>query len=227
MSGKLIKALVVICLVLMSIITLEWLIAKHSQQQLLNSIESPTQQTSTDEMPVIKLDTQSEESYADLVDRPLFIAGRKPVSETESEQQAAIVTNNFDWRLSGVYTSKKGLMALLSRIIARTPDPTGKTPTDNYRKVIVGGDVDGWKVAAIHADDILLTQGDTEKKLPLRLPRAKEIQGQNGVMPLNPPQIPQTPSEVVDPALQVAPELPVEPAPQTEPAFQAEPENLN
>lgn len=173
MNNKLIKTLSVVCFVLMLIITLEWLYAARAQKKLLNSNNSTSKQTLPDQMPVIGLNLQAEESYADLVNRPLFITGRRPVADPE-QMQAMGVTNEFDWLLSGVYTSKKGVMALLTRAVVKTPDPTDKTPVDNYRKVIVGGNVDGWKVAEIYADAIVLNQDMTEKKLLLRKAKAKK-----------------------------------------------------
>jgi hypothetical protein len=173
MDNKLIKTLSVVCFVLMLIITLEWLYAARAQKKLLNSNNSTSKQTLPDQMPVIGLNLQAEESYADLVNRPLFITGRRPVVDPE-QMQAKGVTNEFDWLLSGVYTSKKGVMALLTRAVVKTPDPTDKTPVDNYRKVIVGGNVDGWKVAEIYADAIVLNQDMTEKKLLLRKAKAKK-----------------------------------------------------
>jgi hypothetical protein len=188
MNHKLINTLTLVCLVLLFIITLEWLYADYAQKQLLNPISSPAKPTSAEEMPTIDLNTQSEESYADLVNRPLFVSGRKPVAETEQAQTQAqatgVTNNNFDWLLNGIYTTKKGLTALLTRTVAKIPPltpnlTTAKTPNDKYRKVVVGDSIDNWKVAEIHANEIMVTQGSTQNKLLLRKPKAKETQEQN------------------------------------------------
>jgi hypothetical protein len=176
MNSKLIKTLSVICLVLMSIIVLEWIYGTRAQKKLLNSSNSPEKQTLPDQMPVIGLNLQSEESYADLVNRPLFIEGRRPVPDTE-QGLATGGTNDFDWLLSGVYTSKQGSMALLTR--TSIPPDSAEKSSSMYRKVILGADIDGWKVADINTDAIILTQGVTEKKLPLRKVKAKQPQAQN------------------------------------------------
>jgi len=64
-------------------------------------------------MPGIELTRQSEESYEDLVTRPLFIKGRRPVDEPSPEEaQAANVANTFDWQLTEFIQRKKGLSAL-------------------------------------------------------------------------------------------------------------------
>jgi hypothetical protein len=193
MNSKLIKTLSVICLVLVSIIALEWIYGTRAQKKLLSSSNYPEKQTLPDQMPVIGLNLQTEESYTDLVNRPLFIEGRRPVTDT-NQGQATGGTSNFDWLLSGVYTSKQGSMALLTRT---TPDPAAKS-SEQYRKIITGANVDGWKVAEINTDAIVLTQGVTEKKLLLRKVKVKQPQEQNN------PNTPHRPT-------------PEAPEPQTEP----------
>lgn len=179
MNFKLIKTLTIVCLVLILLIVLEWLYAKHLQeQQLQSSVTAPAKQTLPD-MPTIDLNFLPETGYADLVNRPLFIAGRKPVPEVEQTQAQTAVdtTGTFDWQLNGIYTAKKGLMALLTRTVV-------KTPRDKYRKVIVGDNIEGWKVAEIHTDKVQLTQGGTQKDLLLRKPKPK-TQQQNSATPIN------------------------------------------
>lgn len=176
MNSKLIKTLSVICLILMSIIALEWIYGTRAQKKLLSSSHSPEKQLLPDQMPVIGLNLQTEESYADLVNRPLFIAGRRPVPDTNQAQPTG-GSNDFDWLLSGVYTSRQGSMALLTR--TNIPADSADKSSSQYRKVIIGAEIDGWKVTDINTDAIILTQGMTEKKLPLRKTKAKKMQEQN------------------------------------------------
>ncbi len=179
MNFKLIKTLTIVCLVLILLIVLEWLYAKHLQeQQLQSSVTAPAKQTLPD-MPTIDLNFLPETGYTDLVNRPLFIAGRKPVPEVEQTQAQTAVdtTGTFDWQLNGIYTTKKGLMALLTRTVV-------KTPGNKYRKAIVGDNIEGWKMTEIHADKVQLTQGDIQKDLPLRKLKPKTPQ-QNSATPIN------------------------------------------
>jgi hypothetical protein len=179
MNSKLIKTLSVICLILILVITLEQYYASYRKEQLLSVEISTIKPTEIDEMPSINLNSQPEISYTDVVNRPLFIAGRKPVSNVEQTQASAPVipmTDIVDLQLNGIYTTKKGLTALISRTAA-------KTPADKYIKVIVGGNIDGWKVTDVHPDKIILTQGSTQKDLLLYKP--KEIKDPNGTIPLN------------------------------------------
>ena len=130
----------------------------------------------------IELTQKSEESYEDLVARPLFIKGRKPVDEPSPEEaQNVAEARSFDWQLNGVYTTKKGLSALFSR-------STSKVPKDTYRKLSTGGDLDGWKLTEIHKDKAILKQGDQQKDLLLRKPKLKELSKK-----LRVPNIPNSP----------------------------------
>lgn len=195
MNSKLIKTLSVICLLLMSIIALEWIYGSRAQKKLLSSSHSPEKQSLPDQMPVIGLNLQSEESYADLVNRPLFIEGRRPVPDTRQGQTTG-GTNDFDWLLSGVYTSKRGSMALLTR--TSVPADSAEKSSSQYRKVIIGAEIDGWKVADINTDAIILTQGMTEKKLPLRKVKAKQPQEQNTANEIHRPT-PEAPEPQTEP----------------------------
>ncbi len=169
MNTRLVSVLAIICTVLVLIIIGEWLYALQSQKRALAPTSSGETKISLDKMPGIELLRRTEESYADMVARPLFIKGRKPVDEPSNEKDQGLATaNTFEWQLDGVYTTKKGLFALFSRSIS-------KVPKDNYRKLTVDADLDGWKLTEIHTDKVLLKQGSEQKELLLRKPKIKEL----------------------------------------------------
>lgn len=169
MNSKLISVLATACGLLILIIIGEWVYALQAQKQLLLSTPSTKTQVSHDEMPVIELTQRSEESYTDLVARPLFIKGRKPVDEPNvKENEAVAVTVKFDWLLNGVYSSRKSLKAFFSRA-------TAKVPKDNYRKLTIGEYLDGWKLAEIHTDRVIFMQSSEQKELLLRKPKLKAL----------------------------------------------------
>ena len=190
MNRKLLSILAAVCSVCILVIFGEWFYAVRVQKQALNSTISAQPALALDEMPGIDLTRQPEAAYADLVARPLFIKGRRPVNEPppETVQAAAdaAAAHTFDWQLNGVYTTKKGLSALFSR-------STSKVAKDNYRKIIAGTDLDGWKLTEIHKDRVLLKLGDQQKELLLRKPKLKEL-SKNLNAPAPPiPNIPPTP----------------------------------
>ena len=168
MNNKLIKLLVSACIGLCVMVAIEWLYASYMQYRLLTSISSAKlEDYKADELPDIDLTKQPEESYADLVVRPLFIKGRRAVAEQPPETaQVAVVPVNFDWQLTGIYSTEKNLSALFSR-------SKSKLAKDNYRKITLDNDLDGWKLTKIDKDRVLLKQGDNEKELLLRKPKLK------------------------------------------------------
>ena len=183
MNSQLIKILIALSIGLSVIIILEWLYADYRQKQLLSE-KATMAGLITNDMPTLDLDLNTEDSYADLVNRPLFIVGRKPIpvepDASQAGQSATVASANFDWQLNGVYTTPKGLMALLTRTII-------KTPTDKYRKALKGATIDDWTITEIHPDKIILTQGAQKKDLLLRPSKPKDKnkgeQQQNSTIP--------------------------------------------
>jgi hypothetical protein len=189
MNNKLIKLLLYIAIGLCLVIAAEWLYASYSRQQLLTSIgEAKVRSNKPEELPQIELNKQQEESYADLVARPLFIKGRRAVDEPPRSEveQGSVKPESFDWQLSGVYGVKKNVSGLFSR-----SKPAGK---DNFRKITVGEELDGWKLVEIDKDRALLKQGNKEKELLLRKPKPK-----NSSQQTNKPAPPPAPAPVVIP----------------------------
>lgn len=192
MNSKVIKLLVSVGIGLGLIIAGEWLYASYMRHSLLTSISSAKPQDyKTDTLPQIELTKQPEESYVDLVARPLFIKGRRPVNEPSLETvQATAKSESFDWQLDGIYSTKKTVSALFSR-------SKSKVAKDNYRKITVGDDLDGWKLTEIGKDRVMLKQGSKEKELLLRKPKSKELpQGTKREMPVA-PTIPAPAPEVI------------------------------
>jgi hypothetical protein len=197
MNSKLVSILSSLCIVCALIISGEWLYAVRAQKHALAPATSTETKISHDEMPRIDLTGQSEESYQDLVAKPLFIKGRKPVDEPKPEEvQASNVAKAFDWQLNGVYSTKKGLSALFSR-------STSKVPKDNYRRIGAGADLDGWKLTEVHKDRAILKQGDQQKELLLRKPKLKVLPNKERVPPA--PNIHQPVESIAPPENGLAP----------------------
>ena len=211
MNIKLMSVLGIVCLMLILIIIGEWFYAGWTQKQVLMAITTPEKKSAHDEMPTIELTKQTEAGYTDLVARPLFIKGRKPVDEPTPEEEqasaAAAVAVVFDWELSGIYTTTKGLSGLFSRA-------KSKAAKDNYRKISIGADLDGWKLTQISTDRAVFKQGTQEKELLLRKPKLK-----NSTPKTNVPNLPNVPNQPNAPQ----PEEDNQPPPPAE----GEPENPN
>jgi hypothetical protein len=168
------------------IIVGEWLFANYTQHRLLTSISSENlPDYKADELPEIDLAKQPEESYVDLVARPLFVKGRRPVDEPRPEaEQAAAKSEAFDWQLTGIYGTKKTVSALFDR-------PKAKGAKDRIRKITVGDELDGWKLTDISKDKVIFKQGSEEKELLLRKPKLKALAPRtNGAIPAAPAPAP-------------------------------------
>ena len=154
MNRKTHTVLAVICLACTLTLVSEWFYSAWQQKKALNSSVAIKETQSLDEMPVIDLLKQSEENYQDLSTRPLFIKGRRAVIEPSKEapQNIQITANTFDWQLNGVYTTANGLTAL-----------------------IVGAEIDGWKLTEIKKDRILFEQNNLSKELLLQKSKPKEL----------------------------------------------------
>ena len=218
MNLKLIKLLGAVCTGLCFIIACEWLYATYAQKQLLASIEAvDKKKKAIVQLPSIELTKRPESSYVDLVTRPLFIQGRRPVPEpaTTDTKSVSVASQNFDWALNGVYTYKQGLYALFSRTVT-------KNPKDKYRKVTKDNDIDGWKLTEIYKDKVIVSQGDQKKELPLRKPKPK-VPTTNDAKQMATQPIPGQPPQPLVPGQQ--PPIPVpEPFPVPEPEQMPEPE---
>jgi len=211
MNNKLVTVLGAICGMLLLIIVGEWFYANLSQQQLLNAQLPVDKKALADEMPSIDLSAQDEENYADLVNRPLFIEGRKPVAEPPPDSvKTDAVTLKFDWLLNGIYTSKKGLSALFTHA---TPLKTRK---ENYRRITAGSQLDGWKLTEIKKDRVIFTLDNDQKELLLRKPKPKQLPPKQSKQPPSQDgehpeagQAPEEPEDLMQEELE-SPEEPIE-----------------
>ncbi|MDO9106252.1 MAG: hypothetical protein Q7U57_14970 [Methylovulum sp.] len=205
MNSKLVTVLSAVGAALLLILMGELFYANQVQKQLLSSSLSAEKNAAQDEMPSVDLTQRSEENYEDMVSRPLFIEGRKPVIEPTPEQsQASAVAVKFDWQLNGVYTTKKGLSALFTRA-------TSKVPKDNYRKIRPDDELDGWKLTEIHKDKVILTQDGSRKELLLRKPKLKQLPPKRGNAPPQPAAEPEAPGAEPPPEPGQMPESELEP----------------
>ena len=212
MNIKLIKFLAAICAGLCFIIICEWLYTIYAQKQLLASIQTvDNKKKLAAKLPSVELTKQAESSYTDLVTRPLFIQGRKPVKDSPTvAAPTSTATETFNWALNGVYTHKSGLYALFSRT-------TTKVPKDNFRKVTKDNDIDGWKLTEIQKDKVVVSQGGKQKELPLRKPKPKDPLNNTDRSGLTQPPMPNIPGRPLIPGQE-------QPMPVPEPVI--EPEGL-
>jgi len=186
----------------------EW-VAEQDVSEISRS-SAKVSDTQEEELPQIDLEATSEEQYSDLVERPLFIKGRKPVPEPEPESVPVAAVKKVEalnWELTGIFTTPRGITAFFSRTGA-------KIPKDNYKKLKLGEELEGWKLSAISPDNVTLSQTGESKVLPLRkvkpkTPISETMQAVNNSVP---------PKRNVPPVPVPSPQLQTREAPQ--PAIQ-------
>ncbi len=207
---------------LVLILLLEWwyfVTNRNELQALLNkSIQSEYQ---ADELPELDLPEHTAESFSAIVERPLFIEGRKPLPEKAPDAPVAAETGQLDeWLLIGIYTDKNKRQFALFR---------KQNEAKKFLKLTKDQMISGWQLKIIQGDRVVLEQGGQEKPLMLLKPRP---QGKTPTTPVKPaakpagqPQRPGQPPHAANPVNQANPANPVVPAAPVEPSTNPSPEN--
>jgi len=185
-NPALVKLLSAACAVLVVIIAGEWWYWEQAND--IPAGEAQTLSTDYEELafPQFQSDRPSEDRYNDLVNRPLFIEGRRPAPEPDPDQESAseMSSETLDWELTGIYTVQQKPHVLLRRI---KPLPDQK----NHKKMPVDEEVDGWRLVEILPDKAIFERGMGRQELILRKPKQKEPP--SGRRPLTPPKRPAAP----------------------------------
>ncbi len=111
------------------------------------------------------------ESYSQMVERPLFIAGRKPVIESTKEAISNEESGKIeDLILLGIYSIKGEVKALFNK---KGRDIKGRNK--KTLKKLEGEDVDGWLLKEIQSDRVILEQQGNTQTLMLRKPKPTSL----------------------------------------------------
>jgi hypothetical protein len=163
MNLKLVKLQLLLSSLLGVILIAEYaygLAAARSLQQSLqfSKDESPL----TSELPTISMPKPGNTDFNELVERPLFIEGRKPIVESATETaQNADNAQLDDWELSGIYTKGSKTSVLFAK----------KGETRKFLKVGLEQMVSGWSLKEIQPDRVVLQQAGQMRTVMLRKPR--------------------------------------------------------
>lgn len=164
MNSKTIKFLLALCLLLLFVLLIEWQIAGLPEDQLVNTFtmdeESNNQEQNLSEIPLSK---QPLISYSDMVDRPLFIKGRKNISDKIVETTSKDAGKIEDLTLIGIYTKDEQPVALFSQ----------QGVEKKFIKISANDEISGWMVNEIQPDKVILDKIGRQKTLLLRAPKDK------------------------------------------------------
>lgn len=160
----LVKLLAGACAVLIVVITVEW----WYWGRAVGEAAMPSIDYQELRFPQFKGDEHDPGTYNDLVNRPLFIEGRRAVPEPDPEQSPMQMgSETLDWELTGIYTFQQQHHVLLRRV---KPLPDQK----NHKKMSLNEEVDGWRLVEILVDKAILERGAERQELILRKPKQKE-----------------------------------------------------
>ncbi|MEN8260491.1 MAG: hypothetical protein ABFS02_07880 [Pseudomonadota bacterium] len=103
------------------------------------------------------------ETYAEIVERPLFLSGRRPMEEQALSADASdqVFTGKLNIQLMGVISVPQGMMVLFV-------DPKGE-----YSRAEQDDTIEGWRVKEVQFDRVVLEQGGVVEELLLRKPKPK------------------------------------------------------
>jgi hypothetical protein len=205
MNLKLVKLQLLISGLLSAILVAEYGYGLSATRRLQQSLQfSKDDSPAVSELPSISTLKPASGNYNELVERPLFIEGRKPIVEaiTETTQNADNAQID-DWELVGIYTKGKKTSVLFAK----------KNETHKFLKIGVEQTVSGWLLKEIQPDRVVLQQAAQMKTVMLRKPRADNPAAPAAGKPPIPPK-------PLRPATQA-------PHPNPEQAHHTNPENVN
>ncbi len=176
-------------LVLSLLMVAEWLYLRHQRQQSVATASTGPAPPPESELVPDRFSLPPLSQYPQTVERPLFMETRRPnppVSATATPKLEAAPPVNF--KLMGVLATPEGKMVLIA-------DAKGK-----YRRLKTKDAYEGWEIADIQSDRVVLEQaGFTEDlKLLKKGPKPPLKPGQP------PAQSPQAPSASTPQAVQPA-----------------------
>ena len=175
----------------------EWFYLKNNNKTL-SARRSQSQETPPeDNLPsdIFKLPEVSQ--FAQLVERPLFMETRRPSPPlppgppAKTEPPAPVT-----FKLMGVLETPEGRMALIA-------DAKGK-----YKRFKLNELVDGWEIASIKPDRLILQNAGTNEDLALLKKKPKGTKPPQETLPQNPetpPTPPQAPPQPPHPGTPMAP----------------------
>jgi hypothetical protein len=166
MNLKLVKLQIVLCGLLGSLLITEWAYSAFfgvNPKLSPTSIPSGNGEDAVQSFPeLVAVNTNLNE----LVDRPLFIEGRKPIVETPVDDQKPLETGQIDeWMLIGIFNKNQQSMALFTK----------KDEAKKFMKIPIQQNISGWLLKEIQSDRVILQQADQQKMIMLRKPRSVTV----------------------------------------------------
>lgn len=161
MNTNILKLMFAVCAVLSGVLMLEWIFAGSDEPVAPIAVNSDDDKDFDVDLPEIKSSGKTREMFADMVDRPLFIDGRRPVVEDEEPAGQVEESKIDDLTLMGVFVQGDQSTAMFEV----------KGDKKQYAKKTLNDEVSGWLVQEILADKVILERDGVTETLKLRKPK--------------------------------------------------------
>lgn len=151
--------LVMLSGVLLAFLMLEWGFLSWQNKSMLDRLKQPAAKAVQPPIEEPKdIVMPGMESYMQMVDRPLFMDGRKPGLEADAPGQAEQPVQQTPLqtlKLMGVIVMPQNRLALLM------------DEKNHYKRVKVGEDFGGWTLLEIYPDHVVVGKGNEKRELKL------------------------------------------------------------
>jgi len=167
MNAVLFRYQLVACGVLGSVLLLEWGGAEISRSQLQDTLNKSIEADYRSEpLPSLDLPKSTELSFNNIIERPLFIEGRKPLPEEieDGAETAEDAGELDDWILIGIYNRDKTSEKQVALF-------RNKKEEKKFLKLYEEQTISGWLLKEIQSDRVFLKMGSQQKSVMLRKPR--------------------------------------------------------
>lgn len=167
-ANKSAATLALLCLLAALVVAAELLVPNETEVQVSRHQTEPADVAPSADLPepAQPVDLPPLEHYSEIVERPLFVAGRRPeesVAEPVAEApKSAAPAPKTKVKLTGIVLTAKERSALFY-------DETQKLSW----RLTQGQDMEGWLLAEVQPDKVVLTRGDETQEMLLRRPRDK------------------------------------------------------
>ena len=177
MFNPLIKILLGLSSLLLVLFALEWYWLTDAQQaerrmQALSTFEELS-------LPQLDFTDQMLTNSQDMLKRPLFIEGRRPIEESQDQELTESSGDIDEFLLMGVYQVDDKPVALLK-----------DKQQQKYEKKTEGETIAGWRIKQVLPDRIVVERQGKEKTVALRKPKPKTTRIRPGIpKPHRPPRV--------------------------------------
>lgn len=165
MNSRFFKWQLIACAGLGTLLLAEWIIGEANRSQLQTRLDKTIQSDyQSERMPTLSPLKAFNGGMNEIVERPLFIEGRKPLPEPVAEDPQTSDNGQLDdWLLIGIYNKDKRKQALFRK----------QNEAKTFLKLNETQMITGWQLTQIQNDRVVLQQGGQQKSILLRKPRVQ------------------------------------------------------